>query len=286
MENKICNERLKFWSKKKNKWFLPNVIFLPFLYPYISAGLDSVSAEAKHSPAEQDRTGWRKCMETVCSAQKCSLDKALECCHSPWRKGNSGILKTGSWWEEDHRKKDHAPIPLHEQGHLEPIATYSHSNTCLTFCHNLWSSWFSAMFYDYWKKSESKRPHFRADWIVEMSQECLSLTLWNSPWHIWVLLVVCIIGMCWGTHLVRVSWGAAGVELQVELWRSRSFSPRQEAVNCRPFAQPRARGPVAQPGEAHGRRWWDQIFPLLDCEGIKTQRFLCLGCLLGGTSSR
>lgn len=83
--------------------------------------------EAKHSPAERDRTEWRMCMETVCSAQKCSLAKALGCCYSPWRKGNSGILKTGSWWEEDHRTWSN---PLHEQGpprascHLEPLQTH------------------------------------------------------------------------------------------------------------------------------------------------------------------
>lgn len=135
---------------------------------------------AKHSSAEKDRTEWKICTETVCSAQKCSLDKALECWHSTWREGNSGILKTGSSWE-DHRMTEPGPTPLHEQGHLEPVATYSHSSTCLTFCHNLWSNCFSDMFCDYWKESKSKRPHFRADWIVEMSQECLSLILWNSP---------------------------------------------------------------------------------------------------------
>lgn len=54
---KRCNEWHKFWSKKKNKWFLPNVIFLPFLYPYISAGLDSINAgsKAQLSWERQDR---------------------------------------------------------------------------------------------------------------------------------------------------------------------------------------------------------------------------------------
>lgn len=58
-----------------------------------------------------------------------------------------------------------------------------------------------------------------------------------------------------------VFWGAAGVELQVELWRSRSSSPRQEAVTCRPFAQPRARGPVSQTGEEHSETWQEVMRP-------------------------
>lgn len=76
--------------------------------------------------------------------------------------------------------------------------------------------------------------------------------------------------------------GAAGQALGGE-------SPRQEPGNCQPFAQQRARGPVARPGDwtLTDRTGADnpQAFSYLDCEGIKVQGLLSSGSFLGGTSS-
>lgn len=70
-------------------------------------------------------------------------------------------------------------------------------------------------------------------------------------------------------------------ELQVELWGAATSAPDERLWTADPLHNG---GHSWDRTLRDGRSQWPPDFPALDCEGVKDQRFLCLGCLPGDNS--
>ena len=95
---------MKQTLKQKEKWsgFCQSLCFCHSCFHPSLQGWIPPMLETKHSTAEREEADGKTSLDTDCPAEQCSLGKALECWYSPWRRGDSRMLKRDPSWKEDH----------------------------------------------------------------------------------------------------------------------------------------------------------------------------------------